>query len=384
MAIDQPQDLLYAVIREQDKRFTDVFTKAHPAMDKILSNMERKSLGGSNKFAFNVNIGDPATATKISSGTELIPAPRRQISRQGELEPARAILSYAIPNRELARSGGKNDLMDIYAKYPLAAVAGGRERFIRQFVRGASSAGTEPSSGAEGFNGFTTLNRDQNFTPGTSALSGVLGYTATVADDSTSAGQTATVFNIPQENATTDPCTGWYHQYINVDSMANDGEMKINQGIMRVSMADMLKESGLDILMSDEGSYLKAGRLVTMNGTVAINKPSLPSAALSKGRQGFMWGEVPWYWEPEIKLSDTTAYTTAAALTGLTIGLTTSTWITLVADGHKAQASGGYFDTLPPQRPTNQDVWVYQTILDLAIACRDLRRQLVITGTNQE
>lgn len=381
MAIDQPQDVLHSVTKKLLPELTDTFTRAHPAFDKIRSASKNEPFE-TNRTYFDIMTGDPATSIHIQTGGELLSATRKKISRQGYIDPARTILLYDVPNWELARCGSKADIVKVFEKYPGATVMGAHERAARQFFRGASSASSDPS-GDYGFKGFCTLNADQSFVPAATSFRGVLGYTGRTAAPDSGAGQTGTVFGIPQENAATDAADGWYHQYGNIGSMSTDGRRIINTTLQRARYQGKILPADVDIMMCDEATYQNL--VMDMEGLTFISSGSIESPSTGvQSRDGVMYGKIPLYHEPEISLADTTAYTTSAALTGILIGLTSATWRIGFAGGHSAQATNGNFQAMAPILLQDKDAWQYRLVVDWNAYCTDLRRQMIVTGGAQE
>ena len=379
MSIDQPQEVLHTVTKKLLPDLTETFTRAHPAFDKIRKASKNEPFT-TNRTYFDILTGDPSTSIHVQSGSESITSTRKKVSRQGYIDPARTILTYNVPAWELARCGSKDDVIKLFEKYPGATIMGANERAARQFFRGASSAGTDPS-GDYGFKGFCTLNADMSFVPSNTSFRGVLGYTGRTAAPDSGAGQTGTVFGIPQENATTDPASGWYHQYGSIGSMSTDGRRVINTTIQRTRYQGKMQEGDIDVMACDEASFQNL--VQDMEGLVWITELDSPSM-YAQSREGVKMGKIAVYHEPEIDLSDTTAYTTAAALTGVIIGLTTSSWRIGFAGGHSAQATNGNFQAMAPILLQDQDAWQYRLVVDWNAYCTDLRRQMLVTGGAQE
>lgn len=377
MAIDQPQDVLHGVVHDLRKELSDAFTRAHPAFDAIRKNGIEKL--GSHEYAWDVAVGSPETAIKIGTGNESITSSRKPVSRQATERPARVVLTYEVPCRELARANGKNDIVKIFDKYPKLAMNGGIERWARQFFRGASSAGNDPS-GDTGMNGFVTLNPDQSYTPESTARTGILSYTGRSASPDSGSGQTGTRFGLACEDAATDPAEGWYSQYGNITSFSTDGRRTINTVLQRANYQQMLEGAKVDILACDEATFQNI--VEDMEGLVWLSDLGSPSTT-AQSRAGIkygMGGGIPLYHEPEIDIGDTTSYTTAAARLGVLVGLSLKTWHLFVAAGNSALATGGFFDAVKPILLQDRDAYQYRLVADLNFACDSLRHQLCVTG----
>ena len=383
MAITQPQDVLHSVVVDLSTELVDVFSKGHPAVEAILKGSKDEGLESHEK-AFDVMIGDPATSVKVATGGEMLTSQRKRISRQATERPSRVVLLYEVPNRELARTGKKKDMVRIFDKYPKATMIGARERFVRQFIRGASSAGNDPS-GDYGFSGQVTLNADMTYSPDTAsgytARRGILGYTGRVARPDAGAGQTYTIHGLPMEDATTDPTNGWYHQYGDISSMGTDGRRVINTVLQRANFQGE-GENGVDIMMADEATFQN---LVDNLEQIAwINNDLVSVSTKATKRRGIKFGDIPLYHEPEIDIADTTCYTTSAPQDGLLIGLSLDAWKMFFANGHSAQATNGNFEAMAPILLQDRDSYQYRLVCDFNLYCNDLRRQMVVTGGAQE
>ncbi len=375
MAIDQPQDLLYTVTKKMLPDLGVVFGTAHPAVDAIKKKSENVPFT-TNRTYFDVATGSPATSIHAQTGGELITSTRKQVLRQGYIDPARCIWTWNVPCLELSRCGSKDDIYKIFNKYPKLVMIGAGQQVARQFIRGASSAGTDPD-GHYGVKGLCTLNADQSFVPTSTSFGGVLGYAGRSAAPDSGTGQTRTVFGLPQEDAATDPVTGWYHQYENIGSMSTDGRRLINTVMQRANYQGETEER-VDLMMADEASFQNI--VMDMEGLVWIqDKLDSPSTA-AQTREGVMYGKTPLYQEPEIDLTDTTAYSTAAAQTGIIIGLATGSWKLGFAGGNSQLATNGNFELMKPILLQDQDAWQYRMIADLNFFCTDLRRQFILTG----
>lgn len=379
MAIDQPQDLLYTVSKKLLPDLNVAFGRAHPAVDKI-KNSAQKVPFTTNRTYFDIATGSPATSIHVQTGSETISSTRKQVARQGYIDPSRCIWTWNVPNQELSRCGSADDIIKLFNKYPKLASIGAGEEVARQFIRGASSAASDPDG--TGTKGLCTLNADQNFVPTTTSYRGVLGYTGRTAAPDSGAGQTGTVFGIPQENAATDPATGWYHQYGSIGSMSTDGRRIINTTLQRTRYQGQTEDAVIDLMMADESTF--QNMVEDMESLVWLaDEIGSPSEA-AQTREGIRYGKIPLYQEPEIDLSDTTAYTTAAALTGILIGLASGTWNLGFAGGNSQMATGGNFELMKPILLQDRDAWQYRMVADLNFFCDDLRRNMIVTGGAQE
>lgn len=376
-------DVLASALQHLTPRFTELFLRGIPLFAYLIGKQLGTGAGGGNleQFSldgpyleFNVLKGGPGQITAIRDGTELINSQRSQQLVRGNEYPFMHLYHYLVPIKDLMEAGGKNDLAKLISKYPEVAVAHNKQLVNRQIARGAGSSGS--SSGDQGTNGIFTLNGLHPYSPQGTSRTGLFQFAAP-------ASQTATVHGLAmQGNAS--GVTGWYHQYDHVNSFRADGMRRWRAGVQKANQEGlMLQPGGIDLICSDQASFLNMLDAVDEK-VVIIDKEKYPLAQYLN-RQGYKMDDgSDWYWDPDIDLTDTTSFSTAATQAGVTYCLNTQFFKLLIQNQNKEAGGTGMFDMRPHIELPNQPAWQFRILSYWNVYCESLRNQLVLTGTAQE
>lgn len=362
-------DVLATALQELQPEYSELFTKWHPLIEKIVKggNFDMSTLEGPYR-EFVVTTGGPGKPQQIYNGDDLLTFPRRQNSYRGNTYAPRFIYGYNVPAKDLAEANGKMDFVKILKKYPEMAMADFLERIAAQLGRGASSVAS-PSADLEGVAGFLTLNGDQSYFPQSAgtARTGAFEFSATQND---------TVFGLAKEDAASG-LTGWKHQYAHITSFGLNGKRQLRKVYHAASRQGASLSGGVDLMLSDEESWLNyVDELDTQVEVPAVTEDKTPKAV----REGISFMGATWYIDDAIDISDTAAFTTAAARQGVIYGLNTDCWHAYSVGHDASMETKGLFATRPPIRLPNQEVWRFETVLSMGMYCDQLRSNFVATG----
>lgn len=375
-------DVVNSSLKDLSAKHEETFTMSHPLLQKLWAGAEQHRLRSHSRL-YDVITGDPGTLIGDRGGGALIAPPRRNVSRQAEEHPYLGIYAYNIPGKDLDEADGELDIVKIIRKYPELGLKGFKERFARQFARGAASAGTDPDD--QGANGYTTLNSNQSYNPNGTSKTGLIQFTGrTASPDNGATGQTGTVHGLPLEDATTDATPGWYNQYGHIDSFSLDGNKTMRTTIGRANNqgAD-LEGNGVDLILSDEGSF--QNYIESIDERIWITDVSNP-ASKYLNRKGVKFGVADWYEEPAIDCDDTTAFTSADARLGLAYIITSAywEWFMLMNNPHFRGKKTSNFRVHEPIPLQDQYGYQFRVSVNGNLCCTNLRAQGAVTGGAQE
>jgi len=375
-------DVVASALQDLSPKFTELFLKGIPLFSYIVGSPEGNGAkGGLSKYKlkgpykeFIVLKGGVGDSTGIRQGNELLRSQRRQQALRGNEYSFLHIYHYDIPGKDLAEASGPMDLGKIIDSYPEIAVADDKALVSKQIARGASSAGsTGVSAGASG---FFTLNGNQSYDPQGTSRTGLFQY-------KTPSTQTATVHGIPMAGAASSPTAGWFHQFANISSFALDGMRQYRLLVAKANQEGLtLTGGGVNLVCSDIGTY--NNMLEHMDDKITmIDKAGYPLAK-HLNREGFKVGNVDWYWDPDIDITDTTAFTSAEARLGVAYVLNTSKFDLLIQANHADIVGNGLFDMRQPVPIPDQFAWQFRIVSNFNICCTSLRHQGVLTGGSVE
>lgn len=375
-------DVLASTLQDLAPKYSELFLKGIPLFSYIIGKQSTSegTSGGLNKYKlkgpwheFAVVKGGPGAMSTIQDGSELIRSTRRQQAVRGKEYPAFLAYHYQVPAKDLMLLGGPQDFVRIAESYPQYALADAKSIVSRQLARGASSAGSDPVS--NGANGIFTLNGSQSYSPEGTSRTGLFQWAA-------KASQTGTVHDLPLHSAATNPTTGWYHQYDNITSFGADG-MKRYRTMVSTSNQEglQLEGKGVDLVCCDLATY--QNMLEAVGETIqTIDNASYPLAE-HLNRDGFKVGPVDWYWDPDIDITDTTAFTNANAQLGVAYVLNTSHFEVIFRSNEQV-GGNGFFDMREHVLIPDQLAYQYRILSMFNVVCKSLRHQGVLTGGAQE
>ena len=360
-------DVLASTIQDIKPELNEFFTMSHPLLDKIVKGARLAKAGGA-YIEFRVVTGGPGGGVKLTYGDEVIPAQRRQNYTKGLQRASRSVYSFDVPGKDLAEMGSDPAAMNaVIKRYPVNAVDEMNEYLAAQIARGAGSSGA--IAGAAFFDGITTLNGLQDYTPDGTAIDGVFMAAAP-------ASQTQTVFNIPMRGASSNPVTGWYHQFGQITSFGAIGRETWRLARDTANQQGSKMMGQVDLVLVDPQQYQNyLNDLDEHVETVTVTNDHTPAAI----REGVKFGSADVFAEPAIDLSDTTSFSTAATQAGVAYFLNSKAWEGMSLGG-SGMESGGFFDIENYVKVPDQDVWRWQIINHWNIYCTQLRNQAFVVG----
>ena len=347
-------DVLASALQELMPSYSDLFTKWHPILDRIVTkgNIDRDVLTGPYR-EFAVVTDGPGTVTQILTGSEVIAGGRNQNAVRGDTFAPRLIYAFDVPGKDLAEANGAMDLARIIQHYPELALGDFHERIARQVAVG---------DGLD-VGGFLTLNGATTYNPNGAARAGALEFAAPAA-------QVNTVFGLPK------PATsGWVNQYGDITSFATNGRSTMRQVYYAASRQG--KTMGpVDLLLGDEASYLNY--IEDLDDQVRVIKVEGDKAPANI-RQGIKFLDADFYLEDSLDTS-AAAFAGTTAANGCIYMMKTAAWYAYTL-GHDAnRETKGNFAVRGPFRIPEQDVFRYEIVLMMGMNTNQLRCNGVVTG----
>ncbi len=352
-------DVLASALEELMPSYSELFVKWHPVLERVLlkGNLEKNVLTGPFR-EFAVVTDGPGDVTQIVTGSEIVNGGRNQNAARGNTFAPRMIYAFDVPGKDLAEANGEMDLARIIQHYPELALSDFHERIAKQIVQGNGS----------NVGGFLTFNGDLTYNPQGAARTGVFEF-------DTPANQNDTVFNIQKNVA-----NGWYNQYEDISSFANDGRNLMRKLYYKASRQQ--KTLGpVDLILGDEASYLNY--LDNLDGQVQIitDKTTAGDRAPNDIHQGVKFLDADFYLEDALDALDATNFpTSTAARDGVMYFLNTSTWYAYTLGSNAAQETKGDFSVRGPFRIPEQDLFRYEIVLNMGLHTNQLRANGVVTG----
>ena len=359
-------DVLATALNELMPSYSEMFVKFHPLMEKIMlnGNLSRDSLKGPER-EFAVVTDGPGTVTHVNTGSEIIAGGRSQNAHRGKVGAPRLIYAFDVPGKDMAEANGEQDLARILQHYPELALSDFHERIADQLATGA---------GAKGVGSFPTLNGNVQFSPSGTAIQGFLAPLSRAAQIA----RGVTVHNLNQ--GTVD---GWYNQYEDITSFANNGRSQMRKAYFAASRQG--KTMGpVDLMIGDEASYLNyIDDLDDQVRVVKVEGDKAPPLV----RQGVKFLEADFYLDDSIdvnadqfKVGAAPGGAATAASDGIIYGLKTPTWHMFTLGHDSARETKGDFALRGPFRIPDQDIFRYELVLMMGMHTTQLRSNFVVTG----
>lgn len=373
-------ELLATTLVHLEPKITDLWTRSTPAFSYFIGKKAGQASGQIPKFKlegpymeFMVAKGGPGSMQTFETGDELITAGRRQQHLRGSEFTAYMMYTYNLPGMELSDSGGKMDIGKVVETGPLRSLEDMRQIMNRQLVAGTSFVGTDPVS--NGATGLITLNGNAGYSAKGTSRTGIL-KAATVAN------QTGSTHGLPEASAASNPTAGWYNQYDAISSFSVDGMRKYRTMIQTINSQGVgLEGEGVDLVLCDQGTY--QNMLEALDDKIQlIDKVDYPLAR-HLTNEGFRLNGVDWYFEPDINLTDTAAFS-ATQRTGLAYILTSSNWHMFYNEGHKSQVGGAFFDMKDWILLSDMDAYQFRIKCNFNFYCDSKRHQGVLVGGAEE
>ena len=348
-------DVLASALQELMPSYSELFTKWHPVLDKIVTkgNVDRDILTGPYR-EFTVVTDGPGTVTQILTGAEVIAGGRRQIAVRGNTYAPRLIYAFDVPGKDMSEANGAQDLARILQHYPELALSDFHERIARQISTGD---GTDVG-------GFLTFNGDATYSPQGTARPGAFEFAAPAA-------QTNTVFGLPKPGT-----TGWTNHYEEVSSFAVEGRQKMRKLFYAVSREGAKMTSSVDLMLGDQDSYLNY--IEDLDDMVRVTKIEGDKAPHVL-QQGVKFLSADFFLEDSLDVS-AGAFTTPAAQRGVIYFMKTASWHAYTLGHDSSKETKGDFAVRGPFRIPEQDLWRYEIVLSMGLHTNQLRTNGVVTG----
>lgn len=364
------EDVLNSTLVDLLPKFEETFIQSHPLIDKITKGKVKRSMLRSQQRSFTVVTRGPGAGRGIRSGSETLMSTRKSISAQGNEYAYRYIYHWLVPGKDLAESGGEQDINKIIENYPMVALAEAIQNYSRQLARGSASSGSDVE-GSE-CDGFTTLNGDQTYDPqGLGARQGIFTFSST---------QNATVHGLPMEDAASSPTTGWKHGYAHIGNFSTEGNATLRK-LRRDAERNgkVVDGAGVDLFLSDDATF--HNYMDFMDDKVIVIDDTKNPSAENYNREGVKFGRTDWFEETDIDITDTTSFTSGNAALGVLYGFTTSKWELIQVGNNSDKATKGNWDLVVPKGPLdNMDAWQYRIVAYQNLCCHSLRNQFAMTG----
>ena len=353
-------DVLATALNELMPSYSNLFVKWHPLLEKVMEggNMDRATLKGP-KREFAVVTDGPGTVTEVATGTEIIAGGRSQNAHRGNVIAPRLIYAFDVPGKDLAEANGEMDLAKILQNYPESALADFHELISNQLGTGA---------GTGNVGGFATLNGSTTFNPqGAGARQGIFQFASTATQ-----GLSGNVIH----GLTQSSVSGWVNQYEDISSFAVNGRTQMRKAYFAASRQG--KTLGpCDLMIGDEGSYLNY--IEDLDDQVRVAKIEGDKSP-SNVRQGVKFLDANFFLDDSIDVSNTTAFTSAAAQDGVIYGFKTPTWHMFTLGHDSNRETKGDFAVRGPFRIPDQDIYRYEIVLMMGLHTTQLRANFAVTG----
>lgn len=375
-------DVVNTALQALDPVLEETFCKAHPLFDKLTqggSKVSKNKLEGRYK-EFAVITGDPGQITAIHQGDETISSGLEANSVKGNEYATRMLYHYEIPIKNIADADGKMDLVGILDHYPKMATLGFFNAMAAQLARGAATSGSLAAKYRDA-KGFMTLNGDQTYAPeGVGGTAGTRQGFFQYADPDS---QTALVHGLASQGAVSNAVPGWFNHYKHVNGFDNDGLRALREMHIRASQEGTDFGSGVDLMFCDILTYLNfVDRLEQFVQRAEIKGDVATSGANRNGREGLVYStSCVLYNEPEIKLEDTTSFTSAAPRTGLIYGISSNDWEMFSKGSDANKETNGLFATREGFRIPDKEAYRFEVVFHAQMFSRARRSQFCVTGT---
>lgn len=352
-------DVLASVLVDLDDGYSELFTEWSPVLEAIIKRGQKETLQSYRK-EFTVVQGGPGTVTDLGpSGDGIIAGGRNQTGARGNESAARLVYAYDVPGKDIDEANGEQDFARLIAAYPDLAMADFHQQIATQLVMGGQPGGV---------GNFITWNGLETYAPDGSSRDGVFSFQA-------EASQSSTVFGL-QKNT----ISGWYNQYGDITSFAANGLETMRDVYWRASrQAGNNLVGNVDLMFCDPIFY--NNYVSRLNEDVRFAPPSNQKGDPSKPqiRQGIKFLDATLYLEEKI---DPTAaiFSGTAAEDGVCYGIHSATWGAFTVGRGGITQNKGFFSTRPPVRLPYQDMWRFETLLQMSMYCKNLRGNFVITG----
>lgn len=363
-------DVLASTLQDLLPGYTDLWTGYHPLSQRIMSNggFNRRKLKGP-WVEFNVLAGDPGEVTPDRNGNAVLASGRKENLKRAKEYGARLVYHFNVPEKDLDECDNEHDFANLVENYGDPAMAGLMERINAQLTRGASTAGTDELGG--GVETVVTFNGDQTYDPedvGTNRQ-GIFQFAAP-------ASQTHTVHNIAKRGAA-GGITGWYNQYDHISSFSAHGRKIMRRTRDRANRQGASLSGGIDLLLGDDGSYQNYAESLDDQVQVAVVEND---KGQGKVREGLKFGTAAFFADDHIDITDAVAFTTAVARQGVIYGFCSEDWEMFTVG--KRYSGKQPFDVAKPIPLQDTPAFQYRISTYFNMFCKQLRRQMVITGGN--
>ena len=350
-----PARIFQAALQKLEQRFTTIAFPWSPLVDKIISGkqVEQKAAGETPYIEFRVLTDGPGTTHQIISGGEIYPSGLKDVVQKGNIYGTRLVHIYEIPGADMAKAAHPEGCEELIKQYPELALSQLRAELAQQFALGDQN------------NGLLTLCGQNTYAPDGTNRTGLF-------ENQPRATQNNTVLGLAKENGGAG-VDGWYHQFGNITSMANDGERIFQQVHGRASRALKDMTGKVDLMLADETSYYNYID-VRRNAVLVLDKPT-GMQSFEDDREGAKVLGGTMYVDPYMDPASTEVVT----WNGIIYGLKSKTWKlrTWIEGPTNKQA---FLHMRPLQKAQNKDAWIQEIIFHGQIFTYALPCQFLVTG----
>ena len=350
-----PDRIFQAALQQLEERFTTLAFPWSPLVEKIISGkqVEQKSAAETPYIEFRVLTDGPGETHQLISGGELYPTALKDVVTKGNIYGTRLIHVYEIPGADMAKAAHPQGCEELIEEYPELALAQFRAELAEQFALGNQN------------NGLLSLCGQNTYAPDGTPRTGLL-------EANPRATQAATVLGLAKENGGAG-VNGWYHQYGNITSMANNGERVFQQVHGRASRALKDMTGKVDLMIADETSYYNY--LMHRRGPVLETGTPEGMKGWEDDREGAKVLGGTMYIEPYMD----PAAAEVLAWNGIIYGMKSKTWkLRTWKEGPTDKQA--FFHMRPMQKAQNKDAWIQEILFHGQLFTYALPCQFLVTG----
>lgn len=336
---------------------TKTFEVPHYFFEAVIDNASMEKLQGP-RATFVVTPTGPGNATSHKGGSETFNGGRRENSVKASAFLGQSSYTVDIPDKEIRRLGGKQDLVKLLKQYPENGDIDFKQKLVRQVFSGNEAE----------MDAHFTMNSQQSYDPeGLGARTGLFEAAAPTA-------QTGTVFGLAKNSV-----KRWHHQYERIGSFAVDGVSKLRRAHYAAQAALKDKRAkGIKFWAVDALTFYNY--VDWMDDRVVVNDKPKTDSSIDDVAPGLslMGTGSRIYLENGIDLD---AFTGDMA-DGVAYGLDPGTWVFFTAEGEHAgeKLVEGWFGHRKPYWMPDQPVLRCVSMLTFNMYCFNIAKNALVTG----
>jgi len=354
------QTEILSALEDLQSEMTRTFDLYHPALDLFIEKGKTVDVQAP-EYTFAISPDGPGFVTGHRFGDEHIKVGRKEARVKGRATTGSVTYSFSVQEDEIARLGGKQDILRLLEENPVEGLIDFKQRVARQFIMGNEAD----------LDVLPTLNPEASYEPvaGFGVAPGLLAYGAPTTQTGLLHGVTRnSVFN-------------WHNQYDDISSFRNEGTEVIRRFLRTCAQQGDQKRGILpEIMLADNATF---DNYIKYNDekTIFVDAPGVDKNKTSEFRGGteVMVGGVRLIADQSI---DTSAFAGAGQF-GMAYVLAPKTWEAL---GHSGTLKGidadkvAFFGAMTPEKIPLQFAWVLGFRLRWGLVCRNPRVNGIITG----